>query len=291
MAACGYATVAIWAKWIFNENISMYNALIWRFGGAALLLWFFLFFQKRVHLPFKKRMTCFLIGVVGDALQTSLFFFSIARIGASLATILVYTFPFFVFLIQRFVFKQAASRMQWVSLGVSFLGCILVINPFTPITPSPEYWTGVFFGLGTGVAYACYIAFGAHFTKNLPALNASAHLTTGAFTSFLILAFTQGTVALPATQTEWTLAALLMLAGTLIPLLCLIKGMQLIGATQTSLLFTIEPVITVSIAALLLHEPLTWTNVLGALLVLTSAFLIQKRKARPSEKASVLENF
>ncbi len=66
------------------------------------------------------------------------------------------------------------------------------------------------------------------------------------------------------------------LFATVIPLLALIRGMQLVGAARASLLFTIEPVATVLLAAYLFNEPLTLGKIAGSALILLSAILIGK---------------
>jgi len=285
LSACGYASVTILGKWANLLEVPMFSMLCWRFAGAALLLW--LLFQSRTQDPVepKKRWTFFFMGIFGDAMQTTLFFLSIAMIGASLTGLLLYTFPFFVFLIERFVFRKPAARIQWLALLICFSGGVLVINPIGQIDTHPNYWVGVAYGLGAAIAYSCYISFNAHWSKNTPPTMAGAHLTLGACLSFgLISIFYEG-FSLPASTEHWFICGGMILIGTVVPLLCLIKGMQLIGATQTSLILTIEPVITIVLAVILFEEGLTVSNVIGCVLILSAALLIQKFKVPVSGSA------
>lgn len=278
LAACGYATVALFGRWIFDHELPMYAVLTWRFAGAALIFHLWKFYSCRQPVPFKAKSACFLMGMFADALQTSLFFFSIAYVGASIAALLLYTFPLFVFLIQRFFFHEPASKIQWISLSLSLTGCLFIINPFQEISFSSDNFQGIWFGLATGLTYAFYLCFGAHFTKTIPPTASAAYLTSGAAISFFLITLTRGELLFPSLPSEWLLSFLIVLIATVIPLFFLVKGMQLLGATQTALLFTLEPIVTIIFAVLFFNESLVGTKIVGSLLILSSAVLIQKKK-------------
>jgi drug/metabolite transporter (DMT)-like permease len=239
-------------------------------------------FQSREKISLKKKFSCFLIGVFADTLQTTFFFLSIERVGASLAALSLYTFPLFVFLIQRFIFQQLATKIQWISLSISLLGCLLVIHPFQKTSGLSTDWFGIILGLAAGLTYAFYFSFGAHITKGISPISSASYLTGGAFFAFTLIAFSQGELVMPVLASDWMIAVLMILIATIIPLLCLVKGMQRLGAMQTSLLFTIEPVITILLAVLFFGESLTLFEVLGSLCIISSALLIQKKKVPSS---------
>lgn len=287
LAACGYATVALFGKWIFIHQLPIYTVLSWRFGGAALLFLFWTWRSRTGRATLKKAFPCILIGLLGDASQTSFFFFSIARVGASLAAVLLYTFPLFVLLIQRFFFQHKINKMQWMSLAVSFCGGLLVIDPFQQISLVSDYGVGIFFGLATAAIYACYLSFSAHFTKELPAAAASSYLSIGAFISFAGLAFSRREFAMPSGDQEWLLAGSIILFATVIPLLCLIKGMQYIGPAHASLIFTVEPLVTILFSSLFFNESLTLLQILGSVLILSAVVFKQMEKPTSSVEERV----
>jgi len=65
------------------------------------------------------------------------------------------------------------------------------------------------------------------------------------------------------------------LLSTFIAIQTFYAGARRIGAAQASLISTIEPVYTISLAALLLHEQLTGPQLLGGALILTGVVLAQ----------------
>lgn len=287
VAAFGYGTVALFGKWIFLHELPMYTLLTWRFGGAALLFALLTRFDKSSSVPisWKLKGACFLLGLCGDLLQTTLFFFAVGAVGASLSALLLYTFPLFVFLLQRFLFKQRASLIQWLSLSTALLGIFLVF----PMDSFALNAKGILYGLGTAVAYATYLCYGAHFTQSLPTPLASTYLTAGACTGFLLLSLAlQDTPPLPMTSMEWITILGMVLIATVIPLFCLLRGMQLLGAVQSSLLFTLEPVITILFATLLFSEPFTLRIGAGGTLILLSTLTLRQKNNSRSKTKRVL---
>lgn len=280
IAACGYATVALFGKWIFLHQLPMYFILTWRFGGAALFFFVFSHIQRYRPLTSKEKWKCFLLGLFGDVPQTTFFFFAVDKAGASIAALLLYTFPLFVFLLQSFYFKQKTSLWQWLSLGIALIGVFLII-PSDGVGLNIE---GVFYGLATAIIYACYLSFGAHYTKTLPVPRASSYLTSGAFGGFALLAIFSGEGLVASFSWSASIIILgIITIATIIPLVFLLRGMQLLGATQASLLFTFEPVVTVILAILLFQEPVTFQIITGSLLILVSACILQGKKSSVSK--------
>jgi drug/metabolite transporter (DMT)-like permease len=286
IATCGYATVALFGKWIFLHQLPMYMILMWRFGGAAVLFAILSKIQKSGEQSFRKEKgICFLLGLCVDVPQTTLFFFTVLEVGASVAALLLYAFPLFVFILQRCCFKQQASILQWLSLGIALVGIFLVV----PCNAVSFNLKGTLFGLGTAITYACYLCFGARYTKTMPVSVASAYLTFGAFCGFAILALFFGEAALlPAASPEWLTILGMIAIATVAPLLCLVRGMQLLGAAQSALLFTMEPVITIISATLLFEEPFTLRILGGSMLILLSALLFQRKK-KPARSCQIIK--
>jgi drug/metabolite transporter (DMT)-like permease len=64
------------------------------------------------------------------------------------------------------------------------------------------------------------------------------------------------------------------LVCTVIALSTFFAGMERVGPTRASMISTLEPVVTVSAAALFLGEPLTVLNLVGGALILGSLFVL-----------------
>ena len=88
------------------------------------------------------------------------------------------------------------------------------------------------------------------------------------------------------------LALLAGVAGAGIPSVLLLIGIRAIGGTRSGVLMLIEPLVGVSLAAVLLHESLRPVQVVGGGAILTAAILLQRRTAgtaREPANAAVAE--
>jgi drug/metabolite transporter (DMT)-like permease len=71
--------------------------------------------------------------------------------------------------------------------------------------------------------------------------------------------------------------------GAGVPTVCFITGIRLLGPSRAAILATLEPVVGVGLAALLLREQPTLVQVAGGAMIIAAAILLQVRA--PSELA------
>ncbi len=274
LAASCYASVALMGKWFISQGMNMSSTLAIRFGGAMIILWLIVIFrQKKV----KNRVGPSVLSFFADTAQTLLFFGAVARVGVSMAALIYYTFPFFVFLLQKFVCKQPASGRQWAALAISLVGGVLAISPFDQsVVIDNAYLIGVAVGLGGAVAYSCFLVFGSMYTSACDAITCGAQFTTGTFLGLMVFSLSNGGFVLPETFFQWCGSLYVVVIGTVIPLVCLMKGINLIGANKASLLFTVEPIVTILLAVMIFNERFTFVQVIGCAIILSATVYMQR---------------
>jgi drug/metabolite transporter (DMT)-like permease len=84
------------------------------------------------------------------------------------------------------------------------------------------------------------------------------------------------------------LAVLAGVAGAGIPSVLLLVGIRAIGGTRSGILMLIEPLVGVSLAALLLHEALLPIQVVGGAAILAAAILLQRRTSAVAPEPGVV---
>ncbi|MEA2605472.1 MAG: hypothetical protein QOI00_229 [Chloroflexota bacterium] len=84
------------------------------------------------------------------------------------------------------------------------------------------------------------------------------------------------------------LALLAGVAGAGVPSVLLLVGIRAIGGTRSGILMLIEPLVGVSLAALLLHEALRPMQVVGGGAILAAAILLQRRTAGTAHEPAVV---
>jgi drug/metabolite transporter (DMT)-like permease len=103
----------------------------------------------------------------------------------------------------------------------------------------------------------------------------SALVTTGAAVTFLVAGVAGG--GLHYTSEGWTWIAAIALVSTVLPIVTFMAGMRSVGAATASIVSTVEPVVTVTLAVLLFGEGLGPAQVLGGVLVLAAVVALQAR--------------
>ncbi|MBA3530616.1 MAG: DMT family transporter, partial [Ardenticatenales bacterium] len=163
---------------------------------------------------------------------------------------------------------------SWAALLLTLLGIALTI---------PELGSGFQgsdpLGLGLGLLnaalYASYIILSSQFLRGQSALAlASAWSITGSLLLLLALALLRG-LAWPVGVTAWGSVLALATVSTVMPIFTFYAGMQRVGAARAAILSTVEPLLTVMLAMILLGESMTPRQWLGGGLILISILLLQ----------------
>ncbi|HEV2787720.1 MAG TPA: DMT family transporter, partial [Solirubrobacteraceae bacterium] len=158
LSAVGFGLMAIFAKEAYAAGLGVTALLAARFALAALLFWAIAGVRARVRgrLPRMRRravVACLGLGGIGYATQAGLFFSALEHIDASLASLLLYTYPALVFCGAVALRREHVTRAKAVALVLASAGTALVLlGGGTHGLQS----TGVALGLGAGAAYAPY---------------------------------------------------------------------------------------------------------------------------------------
>jgi drug/metabolite transporter (DMT)-like permease len=234
---------------------------------------------RRLRVP--RRHLAFLAGYgLVLALFNCLWTTSVARTGAALATVLVYSSTAFSVVLGRLVFGERLSAAKVVATALSLAGSALVAGLVGGSTRPAEV-VGVVAGLVSGLCYALYGLFGrAASEKGLDPFTTLLYTFGFAALDLLLLNLLFGP-HLPggASSPSALLLGDVGLAGFLF-LFALAAGPSLLGfglynvsltllpSSIANLIVTLEPVFTAVTAYLLLGERLTAKELLGGALIL-----------------------
>jgi len=84
----------------------------------------------------------------------------------------------------------------------------------------------------------------------------------------------------PTSSSGWLVVAGIALIATVIPVTAFLAGLKRIGPTNAAMLSTLEPVVTVVLAAWLLSESLAPLSLLGGGLILAAVILLARGELR-----------
>ena len=123
-------------------------------------------------------------------------------------------------------------------------------------------------GLGAAVAYTAYILAGDRVVGGVPPVALAALVTTGATVTFATLALATGGPALGFGAEGWGWLAAIAVLSTAGAIIAFFAGLARVGPSTAAILSTLEPPVTVALAALAFGEALTALQLAGGAVVL-----------------------
>ena len=268
LTALSFASLSIFGKLSQTLHIPSSNLLFWRFLIAGLIL---MAFTWQTSISGKTRLLLLAFGVI-YFVQTALYFAALERISAGTTSLLLYLAPAFVVLYQRILFAKKAKLEQLLAIGLSLVGLLVILG--LP-SQADQNLFGLFLAVLTGAMYGAYLTASERLLSGLPAFAVTAHTSLASALGFAFYAATRHELRFVNSSLEWALMAAIVVVPTLIAIPAMFASIGKIGASRASILFTLEPVFVLLIAAIWLFEPLSFSQILGGSLILASAILAQ----------------
>ena len=259
--------------------------------GTFFLLFIITFIQDRNSLKAERREVPTLIfyGVFGYAMVQLGYFIGIARgVPLSLVLIIEFTAPIWIVLWIKFVRKSKVAGSMWVAIALSLTGLILVA----------KVWQGFAFdfigsmgALGAAFALAIYFLMSqSQGTKrSAQAMIVWGFGVSGLFWSIVLPIWNFPTEIFTAeinlqgrfadfSAPGWLLIAYIIIFGTLVPYLFVVKGIRLLSASTSSVIGMAEPVLAGVFAWIWLSQSWSAIQLLGGVVVLVGIYIADRAK-------------
>ena len=157
MAGVCWGSAGVLSKLLMNlgftpEVVAMYRVLL----GFTLLLPIFLVFKFNL-LKVEKRQLIFLAlgGAIGVALGIIAYFYAVKLISASIAVILLYTYPVFVLIFSRKFLGEKVTRLKVLAAVLVLIGCFLTVKGYN--LPSVKLnFAGILIWLVSSLSFTFY---------------------------------------------------------------------------------------------------------------------------------------
>jgi drug/metabolite transporter (DMT)-like permease len=282
--AIAFSGKAIIVKLAYRHGVDAVTLIMYRMLFAlpmflALAWWAG---RGKPSLSARDWRTVLLLGVTGYYLASFLDFAGLQYISASLERLILYLNPTLVLLLSVLLYKRRVSARQWVAMGLSYAGVLLVFGhelSFDGTTPATATTLGAALVFGSAVSYAIYLVHSGEEVKRLGSLR-----LTGLATSVAcLLCLLQFVVLRPLSAAQvaepviW-LSLLNAIACTFAPVVMVMMAIERIGAPMTAQTGMIGPVSTIGMGVLLLGEPLDAWIVAGTLLVLSGVWWLTRAR-------------
>ena len=297
LAAVCFGTLGPISRLAEDAGVGALTLVAWRAGIGAtamllLLAGLALFVGRRPQDPrsVPARQRWFVVLGAGANLVLNLaMFIAFVRIEIGVALLVFYLFPAIVAAASVLWFDERLDRLRWGALGVSMLGLLLTLVGGGSVGDLDPIGIGLAFL--AAFAQAFYVLAARHGFPDVEPIEAAASTMGLAAVGYVAISLVTGQFAalgVPLTSGQALTAVLLAgVVGASIPTLSFLFGIRLLGAPRAAILATLEPVVGVTLAAVLLNEQPSPIQLLGGALILTAAVLLQVRGRGASEHEAV----
>lgn len=268
-ATC-FGVMPVLTKVVYADGAGPLGVLSVRFTLAALVL-LGLARARGERLPRGRQLrTLLLLGGVGYVIESLCYFAALTRISAGLTALLLYLYPALVVVLTAVLSRRRPSPRATCCVVIATIGTVLTIGPV-----GGGQWAGVLLGLAAAASYSTYIVVSSRSTSGVGPLATAAVVMGGCAAVYDVLALaTRAT--LPHAPSAWLALLGVALIGTVVAVGTFFAALALLGPADTSVISTLEPVVSVVVAAVALGESLGPLQLGGGVLVLGAVAVLAR---------------
>ena len=272
LSAASFGALPIFIKIAYASGTEPVAVLALRFTLAAFLM-SGIMLAKGLRWPRGRNLLVLAgMGGIGYVGQSFCFFSALNYASAGLVSLLLYLYPALVTLLGAVFLRQHLSRLQLVAVMAALAGTALLIGG-----DSSGSLQGVLLGVSAALIYSIYILVGSRMMRAEGALPAATVVMLSAAAVFGVMAVIHQP-ALPGTATGWLAVAMIALVSTVIAMVSFFAGLARLEASDAATISTLEPLVTVILAALFLSEPITLIKLAGGGIILTALVVLARAR-------------
>jgi drug/metabolite transporter (DMT)-like permease len=283
---CVIAATVLWgnaatlARWTMEQGVPPLVVVELRLAISVVLLavGFALFRPALFRIARADLVPLLVLGVGGIAAVQGSYYTNVKLVGVGLAILLQYLAPTLVVAWEALVEHRRPRPIELASLLSSTAGvALLVLADGAALARANPL--GVAVGLASAVFFAFYILYAKRLLARLSPW-------TVLFYGFLVAALFWMPVETPARiagahygRAMWGVFLAIALGSALVPFALFYAGLARLRASRAGIVALLEPIVAIGSAALFLHEGLSVSQSLGALLILVGVGLASRAHA------------
>jgi drug/metabolite transporter (DMT)-like permease len=273
-----FGAVVVFGAFGIRAGLPVPSMLAFRYAVATTLLAAIVVAIHRPLVPESgERLGAVVLGSAGYALESALFFSALERGTAAAATLLFFTYPVFTTAYWVVLRRRSPTALVLGALALSVAGAGIVVGTSGGIAIT---FAGVAFALGAAAVYAMYLTGAdAVFVRTSPL---TAALWTGGWASLGLFAYALllGGLVVPSGWSQWW-PVVFMGAFTTGAFICLLAGIQRLGAVRTAIIGATEPLSSAVLAWIFLDQVVTAGIAVGGAAIVAGAVAATLARARP----------
>ena len=272
LSAASFGALPIFIKIAYASGAETVAVLALRFSLAALLMTGIML-VKGLRWPRGRNLLVLAgMGGLGYVGQSFCFFSALNYASAGLVSLLLYLYPALVTLLAAIFLRQRLSWLQFLAVMAALAGTALLIGG-----DSSGSLQGVVLGISAALIYSIYILVGSRMMQAEGALAAATVVMLSASAVFATMAAVQQP-ALPGSVSGWLAVAAIALISTVVAMVSFFAGLARLPASDAATISTLEPLVTVILAALFLSEPIGVMKLAGGGIILTALVVLARAR-------------
>lgn len=295
-SAISFSAKAIFVKLAFAAApVDAVTLLTLRMAYAApiyaVLLWWS---SRKPHGRWKPRELAAVgaLGFVGYYLASLLDFLGLVYISAALERLVLFLYPTIVVVISAALGRQQIGRVELVALGLSYAGIATVVWNDVGLDPDAHrVWIGCALVFGSALAYSVYLLGAQPLVRRLGSIRfTAAAMLVSCGCTVVHFVSTRPLALLVQTETVHVLSVAMAIISTVIPTLLLAAAIKRIGSDRVVMVGSIGPIATIALGVVVLHEPVSTAQLVGAALVLAGVVLAGRSSSRTTHAAAARDH-
>ncbi|MGB5230318.1 MAG: DMT family transporter [Desulfoprunum sp.] len=272
LSAASFGALPIFIKVAYAAGAETVAVLALRFAFAAFLMCVIMLLRRQRWPRGRNLLTLIGMGGLGYVGQSYCFFAALNHASAGLVSLLLYLYPTLVTLLAAVFLQQPLSRTRIAAVLAALAGTALIIGG-----DSSGSLTGILLGIGAALIYSIYILVGSRMMQAEGALPAATVIMISAAAVFAVMAAAERP-ALPEGSVGWSAIAAIALISTVVAMVFFFAGLARLPAADAATVSTLEPLVTVILAALFLGESITAAKLAGGGIILTSLVVLARSR-------------
>lgn len=262
LSAIGFGAMAIFARFAYLSGAEVIAVLFLRFLFAGIVLAVLMVASRRVWPSRQSLFILAAMGGIGYVAQSYSFFAALQHASAGLVSLLLYLYPVLVTVLGAVFLKEPLGARRFAAVCLAFVGTVLTLW---------GVWTGAPLGIALGVLsallYSVYILVGSRvLAKEDPIGSGTVVILSAAAVFGLLVLLTQP--VFPSGLLAWSSVLAISIFSTVVGMVGFFIGMRHLGAADAATLSTLEPAVTIMLAALFLQESLSIAQLIGGGVIL-----------------------
>jgi drug/metabolite transporter (DMT)-like permease len=291
VSACGFGSGGLFAQPVYDAGVGWQALSAWRFGLAAVLAWLWVLAwpERRGGLRLLDRRTALVaiaLGILYTA-NSGTYYAGLEVVSVSLASLIVYVYPAIVAVMSLRVGRRLEGRRSWFALGMALVGVALAVGGI-PAGDVPPI-AGLVLILASPIIYSIWIVLAARLAgerrdtvasdadDGTDVAVATALMMTATAATYWLSGISLGVPVWPdrIPAAAWPGLVGVAVVATFIAIEGFYAGARRIGGSQAALVSTIEPIWTISLAALVFGQTLAPTQLAGGALIILGVLVAQ----------------